>query len=898
MKRNTKKQFIKIFKNEIYLFILLLILIVFKFSYEASLKISTFFINWTSHAYFELERILISAVATFILTHSLLLFSKLKSLKLMVLKLYSLLCRLYLTSTNQILCNAIECFVNIIYKGDFINVKEQSQILEEILLELFNISKGEGAAHLFIVSGDAHSGKTVLAKKVINDIFTKEKYAFLLEKYNRSIFYYDFSCLYNKSEEIMENYENNYYDNNFIIFDNLHKLNDDQIKKLLKKVIRKPNNAKCVLMLTRNINHIIEGELVSEIDEKRKNHIMITPRLSVLDFDKEYDPTNGFFEFAKKLNINQFLLNDNYIKFHLYYIYFVYKRNKNPLIKKIFDEINHSEYTHPVLQGFIFMCCSALFTGTVDKQIIKEWSGRKNVTLYLKNYIDMGILNGFYGLESWEYSMHEKTARSYIQFICKNKEGLDLCRNYFRFLSLKTENELKYRYSLPFQESNSKQLFDSVINKGHFQMLYEDILFVIDLFGINRENYTYEISILNDRIGRFSLTKENILRLYKKTKNKKYLILLLHSDHTMYYHEKFFDEYNAMKKSSDNYLMFSTNYWIFHIKMHQGIWDLKKYVKLCENLPDDLDIISNQSYETSHMLRRFYFDAFRIYYLQGKNNFILFKKLVKKTEKIKLYLKTKLYEFKIFEYKFIYAHYIQYELLYRYYALDESYVNKEEISFFGCNNINEMLEKAVEYYYKAYNYFYESKDKTYYYVLLRLCELNPSFVLYKISNTLDEESSIEEFTYKEYKEIIGIFDKFRDECGIRENMIEYAAYAETYKMKFVMICKLINSDIDINYDQIIDLCAENAIGYHIKYNKNHPNDYGILRIHLLKTINEYLVNQDYNIFCDQLKKLLNSCVDKGYNREIKLIKVIQAMKSNIGQKRLYDIIRFYPIVLQ
>lgn len=145
---------------------------------------------------------------------------------------------------------------------------------------------------------------------------------------------------------------------------------------------------------------------------------------------------------------------------------------------------------------------------------------------------------------------------------------------------------------------------------------------------------------------------------------------------------------------------------------------------------------------------------------------------------------------------------------------------------------------------------------------------------------------------------MGIFDKFRDECGIKENMIEYAAYAETYKMKFVMICKLLNSHIHINYDRIINSCAENAIDYHIKYNIKHPNDYGILRINLLKSINEYLVNQDYNIFCDQLKNLLNFCSERGYNREIKLIKVIQAMKSNIEQKRLCDIVRFYPIVLQ
>lgn len=898
MKKNTKKQFIKIFKGKVYIFILLFIFCFFRLAYNLSFNVTEFFVDWTSHPYFEIERILVSAVITFIFTHFLVMSSKRKFLKLAISKLYSCLCRIYLTNNNMIICKLIECFINIIFKGDFLTVKEQSHILEEILLELFEISKGNIAAHLFIISGDAHSGKTILAKKLINDIFTKEKYVQLFRKYNKSIFYYDFSCLGDGLEEIIKNYDNNYYDNYFLIFDNLHKLNDNQIKKLLKKIIREPDNAKCVLMLTRNINHIIEGELISEIDEKRKNHILITPRLSVLNFDDEYDFSSGFLEFTNELNLSQNLLNNNYIKFHLYYIYNIYKKNKNTLIKKLFHEMNKENYSDPIVKGFIFICCSALFTGTVDKKIIKKWIGRKNVILYLKTYIDMGVLNGFHGIETWEYSIHEKTARSYIQCICKNSEGSEICKNFFHFIFLNIKNELKYRYSIPFKEIYNINLFDQIVNKGHFQIIYEDILYIIEIFNLNKQNFGYELSVLNDRIGNFTLTKENILDLYNNTKNQKYLILLLHSDHTMFYHKDFYDIYNDMMKSNNIYIRFATNYWVLHIKMHQGKWNLDTYLRLCEILPDNLDAISNESYETSHVLRRFYFDCFRIYYLLGKNDFKCFNNLMNKIKKIKLYLNQKLDEFKIYECKFIYAHYIHYELLFKYYVLDKCYINQEEISFFDCNDTCNLIEKAVEYYYKAYNYFYDNKDKTYYYVLLRLCELAPGFVLHKIKNILIEEVSVEEFTQKEYKEILGIFDQFRDKCGIAENMIEYAAYAETFKMKFVLICKISNTTINIDFDKVINLCAKKAIEYHKLYNIQNFNEYGILRVKLLKSINDFLINQQYNTFYNELTTLLDYCIAKKYNREIALIKSIQKMKSRIEQKRLYDVIRFYPIVLQ
>lgn len=824
--------------------------------------------------------------------------SKRKTVKLHISKLYGTLCKAYLISNNLVVCKAIECFINIIYKGDFMPLKEQTNIIEKILTDLNEKSKGNSAPHVFIISGEAHSGKTILSKKLVNDIFTQKEYIQIFKKYSKSIFYYDFSCFHNKLEEILRNYEHGFYNDYLVIFDNIHKLNNPQIKRLLNAVIREPNNAVCILMLTRDINFILEGELISEIDAKRKENIVVTTKLSSLHFDAEYNFTDGFKEFLKELDLNQQLSDNDYIKFHLFYIYNLYSKNNNTPIKELMKQISCRECNHPIAQGFIFICCCAIFTGIVDKKIVKKWIGKKNVAVYLRSYIDMGILNGFHGIDTWEYSMHEKTAQSYIQYICKNVDGLELCKKYFRFMYDYTSGEIKYKYSIPFDDLHSKNLFDQILNNGHFKILFEDILFVIELFNLDKKKYNYELSILNDRIGNFNLTKKNILELYHETQNEKYLILLLHADHMMFYRESLTDIYQNMSVSQNMYIKFATNYWISHIDMHQGVWNLTSYIRLCDILPDNLDEISNESYETAHLLRRYYFDCFRIYYLQGSNTFTEFMSLVNRMKKIKEYLNSKLSEYKIYEYKFIYAHYIHYELLFKYYVLNETYIPLEELRFVNCRNANDLVHAATNFYYKAYNYFYENGDKTYYYVLLRLCELAPGFVLSRINNFIEIDKPIGEFTEENFRNILGIFDKFRDECGIKENVLEYAAYAETYKLKFTLMCKMMCSDLDVDFDKIINSSAEEGIRFHKEYNQQYPNQYGILRINLLKSINDFIINHNHSTFCQKLNEFSDVCRKNNYTREEKLITEVKKAESKVEITRLSKIIRFYPIVLQ
>ena len=887
-----------LYKIVTYLFLPLSIILLYLCADNFTRYLSKKFYNWQQNPNFEFQRVFLTAFLTAIMTILIRGILNTDRMKTFAIQLYSFLCRQYLYSQKVAVCKIIESFINIIYKGEFLPLKEQSNIIEDILNDLSEISLGHNATHLFIISGDGHSGKTILAKKIINDIFTREEYIHLLKRYSKGIFYYDLATFNKQLEQILRDYEKNYYCNKIVVFDNIHKLNNSEIIKTITSIIRLPNNARCVLLLTRDINYILNDKLISEIEEKKANKILKTENLSVLRFDNEYQSSEGFTEFVNTLRMNDVLLNNDFIHFHLYYIYNIYLQNKNKTIIKLFNELNSYNFNNPLVKGLIFICCCTLFTGVIDIKIFKKWLERKNCYLYLNTYVEIGIINRFQGIRSSEYSIHEKTARAYISYAATQTAGLNLCRDYFLFLSQNTEGSLKYRYSIPFDLKPNPVSFDELINNGNFLILYEDLKYIIKIFNLNESEYSHEIGLLNDRIGSYKSTKYYILKQYKQTKDDANLIILLHADHMMYYDKNFHKKYVSLLSSGDLYLNFASNYWINHIEMHEGRWNIDTYLSLYKKLPQQLDNIANRSYETFHVLRRFYFDALRIYYLQGMCDFEYFKKILDKLEFIKVYLKNRLPEFETYAYKFVYGHYIHYDMLFNHYVLGIS-PSKNELDFLKCSDISNAINVAMGYYYKAYKTFKKNGDKTYDYVLLRMCELSPEYVLNHILNK-PEKIDLVDFKSEDYQAIIDLFDDYRKRCGIDQNVLEYAAFAETFKLKFTFMCKLlcVNIGTDIDFDLIINNCANNACKYHDEYNPQHSNNYGKLRIRLLTTLNSYVNDHSSLKLQQKLDIIKKDCIDKKYNRELKIINCIESSNYVINKKLMNNIAKFYPIVLQ
>lgn len=895
--KDSKKQYIALFKIGFYLIIILLLIILFICINAAISLFENIFYNWQNSPYFELQKILLSAFVTSVLGIIIKFAFHLDKIKKINSKLYSFLCNKYLISKSPVFCKAIESFICVFYKGSFLPIQKQINLVHIILNEMKNISGGKIDSQLFIVNGDAHSGKTILAQKIINEIFTKEEYTCLLKRYSKSIFYYDFTCFYDQLEEIVSDYENNFFFDKIIVFDNVHKLNINQINYLMKHIIRSPNNAKYILLLTRDVSYALDNELLNEIKEGKKNKLIKINRLPVLKFDDNLGDSNKFTEFLSSIEIGEELIKNDYIKYHLFNIFHIYIQNKDKTVKKLYKQLSNVNSMDPLVRGFAFICCNAVFTGILDEKILKLWLKGKNIHIFLSTYLSIGIITKFHGIKSSCYTIHEKTSKAYIAYICKQQAGLKLCKEYFYYLYEKSENNLKYKYSLPFIELRHGIDFDSIIRNGNFEELYEDINFIIDVFKLDRSEFDRELGLLSDRLGSFLITKECALSLYNQTKEKRHLITLLHADHMMYYDKEYHNTYLDLTNSDDLYLNFASNYWTKHIEMHQGQWDFNSFIRFSEKLPDRLEYISKQSYDNFHVLRRFYFDCLRIYYLQGILNFGCFNELLRRLYFIEKYLSEKLTEFKIYKYKFVYGHIIHYDILFNYKIINKP-PTREELQFVGCQNISELLSKAVYYYNKSYMALKKTGDKTSDYILLRLCEISPSFVLKNILNATKNDKDLAEFTTDDYYSIMSIFDDFKERCGIKQNVLEYAAFAETYKLKFTLMCKLNCSNINIDFDRIIDGCISNAIRYHDQYNTKYSNKYGVLRIQIFKTINNYLKYKDNLKMKHDMEKIKNVCLKNNYGRELSLIMRIEKDNYHLSVSNINKIISYYPIVLQ
>lgn len=895
-KRQAQKQYVVLFRAGLYLLILLLIFIVFIGLNALLSSLGSRLNNWQEQPNFEFQKILLSAFLTAVFSIIVKLVFDINKVKVLS-KLYAFLCKQYFTCQSPIICKTIEIFINILYKGDFLPIQEQISLGQNILNDLKEISDGNHTSHLFLVNGEAHSGKTSLAKKIISDIFTKEDYINLLRSYRKSIFYYDFAFSQVCLEDILDGLKRGYYINKIVFFDNVHKLKNDEINLIIKHVVRYPDNAKYILLLTRDVSHILENDIIKEIEKNEKNHIIKIRNLPVLKFDNNFSKSKGFMDFISILNIDEQLMSNDFVKYHLFYIYYLYKRNKSKMTKRLFNQLNNFNFTDYLLKGFVFICTCALFTGIVNEDILKKWLKGKNASIFINTFVEIGIISKFQGIKISYYTLHEKTARTYIAYICKQQAGLKLCKEYFCFLYNNTDSELKYRYALPFEELRNKMDFDTVIRNGNFRILYEDINFIIDVFKLDKTLFEREIGLLNDRLGNFLLTKECVLDLYNQTKEEKYLITLLHADHMMYYSNDYQKKYIELTKSKDLYLNFASNYWVYHIKMHQGQWNFDLFINLCQVLPNKLEFIAKQSYDNFHVLRRFYFDCIRMYYLQGMASYDCFTELLKKIEFIGEYLEEKLPEFETYKYKFVYGHYIHYDLLFNFHILGKP-PTKAECEFVGCQKLSDYESKAIEYYYKAYNSFKRNGDKTADYVLLRMCEISPVFVLKHILKKVPSDLDLVELTEDEYYAITAVYDDFRDRCGIKEHVMEYAAFAETYKLKFTLLCKMLCPKLDIAFDSIIDECASSALKYHNEYNKKYSNAYGCVRIQIFTLLNNYLITGDSLTLQTEFEKIKNVCANNNYNRELSLINYMKMMNFNIKIDKMRKIVQYYPIVLQ
>ena len=117
--KDSKKQYIALFKIGFYLIIILLLIILFICINAAISLFENIFYNWQDSPYFELQKILLSAFVTSVLGIIIKFAFHLDKIKKINSKLYSFLCNKYLISKSPVFCKAIESFICVFTKEVF-----------------------------------------------------------------------------------------------------------------------------------------------------------------------------------------------------------------------------------------------------------------------------------------------------------------------------------------------------------------------------------------------------------------------------------------------------------------------------------------------------------------------------------------------------------------------------------------------------------------------------------------------------------------------------------------------------------------------------------------------------------------------------------------------------------
>lgn len=140
----------------------------------------------------------------------------------------------------------------------------------------------------------------------------------------------------------------------------------------------------------------------------------------------------------------------------------------------------------------------------------------------------------------------------------------------------------------------------------------------------------------------------------------------------------------------------------------------------------------------------------------------------------------------------------------------------------------------------------------------------------------------------------------------RENILEYQAYAETFKLKMSLIQlsspAIIESYGNDQYEELkntIQQKLELAQKYEELANPDSGNQYAQLRLNLYSVLFSFFIKKiSIQKFEKKIKNIKRKAQERKYNRELKIIKYIEKYNYKLSPENVRIIFTFYPIVPQ
>lgn len=221
----------------------------------------------------------------------------------------------------------------------------------------------------------------------------------------------------------------------------------------------------------------------------------------------------------------------------------------------------------------------------------------------------------------------------------------------------------------------------------------------------------------------------------------------------------------------------------------------------------------------------------------------------------------------------------------RYHFLFE---NRLEIEHSKSFDYKAIAAEAIRIYLKAIEMFEKMGDKTAIFV---------EYHMYNIKLLLIEDGDFSECErfYEDYMAF-----------ATRENILEYQAYAETYKLKMSLIqlsspAVIKSYGID-QYDELkntIRQKLELAQKYEELANSDSGNQYALLRLNLYSALFSFLIKEiSLQKFEKEIKNIKRMAQERKYNRELKIINYIEKYNYKLSSENIRIIFCFYPIVPQ
>lgn len=142
--------------------------------------------------------------------------------------------------------------------------------------------------------------------------------------------------------------------------------------------------------------------------------------------------------------------------------------------------------------------------------------------------------------------------------------------------------------------------------------------------------------------------------------------------------------------------------------------------------------------------------------------------------------------------------------------------------------------------------------------------------------------------------------------AVRENILEYQAYAETFKLKMTLI-QLCSPAIITTYgnDQYEEL--KNVVRQKLELVQKYEelatpgfgNQYASLRLKIYSTLFSYFTKEiSTSSFRNEIEVIKTIAQSRKYNRELKIIKYIEKYSFKLSPESIRIIVSFYPIVPQ